>query len=119
MVARAPSRSTVFQFRPVVRVPSFASMTAFVKRERPIPFGKTMYACLPAARTTSGPRMAACNAFTSLLSGASFRNWTTRWLGSRRGAVDRRHRHVVEAEVDAELAAMMDEMVDVGAHDRL
>src|SRR2546430_426442 len=37
--ARAASFRTVFQLRPVPRVSSCLSMTAFVKRERPIPSG--------------------------------------------------------------------------------
>ena len=37
--ARASSFSTVFQLRPVPRVPSFLSMRAFVRRERPMPSG--------------------------------------------------------------------------------
>lgn len=37
--ARTPSFSTVFQFRPVPRLPSFFSMKALVTRERPIPSG--------------------------------------------------------------------------------
>jgi hypothetical protein len=35
--AIAPSLSTVFQLRPVPAVPSFFSIMAFVRRERPIP----------------------------------------------------------------------------------
>ncbi len=41
-VAAAPSFSTVFQLRPVVRVPSFLSMSLLVRRDRPMPFGYTM-----------------------------------------------------------------------------
>lgn len=37
--ARAAILRTVFQLRPVHRVPSFLSIKAFVRRERPNPFG--------------------------------------------------------------------------------
>ena len=38
----ASSLRTVFQFRPVPRVPSLASMSVFVRRERPMPSGYEM-----------------------------------------------------------------------------